>query len=113
MWWGDAQDQALFAYFKQLIMARRQHPALVYGEFITLGLDAKKGLWLVERVYELDRVVIGINVSEQSQLVKLPTGKNFVVDKTNSYGTIEIPALSLVILTTTEPINGIFTPIVM
>ncbi len=113
MRWGDAQDQALFAYFKQLILMRRQHPALIYGELINHWLDDEQGTWLVERCYGEDRVVIAINVSEQPQTLELPDGKNFVLDKSNSYGTIEIPALSLIILTATEYINVISTPVVM
>jgi len=113
MHWGDAQDQALFAYFKQLALMRRQHPALIYGELITHCLDDAKGVWLVERIYDIDRVVIAVNVSEQPQTVGLPAGKNFVLDKSNSYGTIEIPALSLVILVAAEHSNNLSTPVVL
>jgi cyclomaltodextrinase len=112
MRWGAAQDQALFAYFKQLITARRHHPALVYGDLITHWLDDEQGVWLLERVAGEDRIVIVLNVSERPQTIRLPDRKNFVLDKSNSCGTIEIPGLSLEILTATSLISLTNTPVV-
>lgn len=39
MLWGEAQDQELLAYYRQLVRLRREHPALRLGERILLTAD--------------------------------------------------------------------------
>ena len=72
MLWGDLQDLELLADFKRLIAARRSHPALVYGEVVTLSLDNERGLWLSERVHGEDRVLVAVNSSLRNGRVALP-----------------------------------------
>jgi glycosidase len=74
---GVAQDQALFAYFRQRIVARRQHPPLVYRWLITRFLDNESGIWAVERVNDSDRVVSVFSVSEPLQTLTWPIEKKF------------------------------------
>ena len=75
MLWGDSQDLELLADFKRLIAARRSHPALVYGEVVTLSLDDERGLWLSERVDGEDRVLVAVNSSFRNGRVALPPGE--------------------------------------
>ena len=72
MLWGEAQDQELLAYFKQLIALRRQHPALQAGSFKTHLLDEVKQLWLVERRAGDDTVLVAVNAKHDTQPVVLP-----------------------------------------
>ena len=74
MLWGDSQDLELLADFKRLIAARRSHPALVYGEVVTLSLDNERGLWLSEHVHGDDRVIVAVNSSLRNGRVDLPPG---------------------------------------
>jgi len=99
MLWGAAQDQALLADFKAWIRVRRQHPALAYGGFITHLLDALRRLWLLERAYADDRVLVAINAGEQPQRVELPEGDFQKLDQATVRGTIMLPGLSCTILT--------------
>lgn len=43
---GAIPDPELLPDFKRLIAARRSHPALIYGDVVTLSLDNERGLWL-------------------------------------------------------------------
>jgi glycosidase len=72
MLWGEAQDQALLAYFKQLIALRRRHPALQRGTLKTHLLDEAQQVWLVERRAGEDVVLVAVNVSRDTQTVALP-----------------------------------------
>jgi cyclomaltodextrinase len=72
MRWDEAQDQELLAFFKQWIMARRRHPALVYGDMVTHLLNEQRGMWLFERRYGEDRVWVAVNLSEFTQDFWLP-----------------------------------------
>ncbi len=74
MVWEDAQqDHALLAFCKRWIAARRQHPALRHGTITIKWLDELQQCALVERQTENDRVLIAINLSEQTQSIPLPT----------------------------------------
>ncbi len=74
MLWGDQQDAELLAYFRRLIRWRRQHPAAAYGDLQTLRLHNKAGVWLVQRRYADDTVLVLINVGADSRTVTLPPG---------------------------------------
>ena len=103
MLWGDSQDLELLADFKRLIAARRSHPALVYGEVVTLALDDERGLWLSERVHGEDRVLVAVNSSLRNGRVALPPGE-FVDLKGNAVtGNVAVPARSVLFLTPLGP----------
>ena len=71
MRWGEAQDQELLAYFKQLIALRRRHAALRSGSLQTHLLDETKQLWLVERRAGDDVVLVAVNLKDAAQPVTL------------------------------------------
>jgi glycosidase len=98
MLWGDAQDQALLAEFKRLIRLRRTHPALVYGDLATRFLDDQQGVWLVERRYGDDVVLVAVNAGEQVWSVLLPDGAYRDLDGSFIHGAIELAAQRATIL---------------
>ncbi len=75
MWWGKRRDRALLAWFQRLIRVRRDHPALRYGDLHTLQLDDARHLWLAQRTYEADCVLVAINAGDESQSITLPKGE--------------------------------------
>ena len=103
MQWGDSQDLELLADFKRLIAVRRSHPALVYGEVVTLALDDERGLWLSERVYGDDRVLVAVNSSLRNGRVALPPGKFLDLKGNVVTGTVAVPARSVLFLTPLGP----------
>lgn len=74
MRWDEAQDAGLLAYFRHLIAFRRQHPALSHGQVSTLVLDEQRGMWLAERTFQTDRVLIAVNIGSESAAISLPSG---------------------------------------
>lgn len=71
MVWDARQDGDMLRYTKKLIGLRRSHPALVYGEMVTLLLDEARGVWLAERRFGEDRVWIGVNVGTETAIVPM------------------------------------------
>ena len=96
---GQLQDPELLADFKRLIAARRSHPALVYGEVVTLWLDDERGLWLSERVHGKDCVLVAVNSSLRNGRVALPPGHFADLDGNTVIGSLVLPARSVVFLT--------------
>ena len=103
MLWGDLQDPELLADFKRLIAARRSHPALVYGEVVTLALDDERGLWLSERVHGDDRVLVAVNSSLRNRRLSLPLGHFADLEGNAVTGSLVLPARSVVFLTPLDP----------
>ncbi|MBX2999771.1 MAG: hypothetical protein KF893_14725 [Caldilineaceae bacterium] len=102
MLWGEAQDQDLLAYTKELIGLRKSHPALIYGEIKTHILDDKQGIWLAERTHGEDTVWIAVNVSGREYSVTLPQG-SFVnpLHGDTIWGECQLPPQSIRFLTST------------
>ena len=71
MVWDERQDGEMLGYTKELIGFRRAHPALVYGEVVTLLLDEERGIWLAERSFGEDRVWIGVNVGAETAIIPI------------------------------------------
>ena len=103
MLWGDSQDLELLADFKRLIAARRSHPALVYGEVVTLSLDDERGLWLSERVHGDDRVLVAVNSSLRNGRVALPPGEFLDLKGNAVTGSVAVLARSVLFLTPLGP----------
>ena len=98
MLWGDAQDRELLAWFRERIAFRRAHPALAYGPVTTHLLDDGRGIWLAERTWEEDTVLIAVNNGLQAQRVSLPPGSYVDASGQQASGEIELPARSVVML---------------
>ncbi len=75
MLWDDGQDTDLLAYFQHLISMRRQHPALTYGEILSHKLDDDQGVWIAQRWWGSDNMVVAVNAGEELVTVRLPQGK--------------------------------------
>ena len=99
MLWGDAQDADMLRTFKQLIAARRDHPALTYGPIVTLTLDDERGLWLAERVHGDDKVLVAVNGSLRQGRLPLPAGELVDLQGSRVGGSLSIPPRSVVLLT--------------
>lgn len=73
---GVARDEALRAYYRQLIAVRRAHPALQTGTFRPLATDGDLLVFLREDVAADDAVIVAVNRGAQSATatVPLPSG---------------------------------------
>jgi len=69
------------------------------GGFTTHLLDNPRKVWLLNRVYADDHVLVAINAGEQPQRVELPEGDLQKLDQALVCGTITLPGLSCTILT--------------
>ena len=71
---GDRRDEALRAYYRQLIAVRRAHPALSAGAFRALATDGDLLVFARER--GADTVIVAINrgTAEAAATVPLPAG---------------------------------------
>jgi len=57
----------LHDYYKKLIQIRRDHPALMLGDFKSLFTSNTRNVCAYERTYKGDKVVVVLNNSEQTQ----------------------------------------------
>jgi len=65
-------NRDLFEHYKKLIHIRRQHPALMLGDFRTLLTDDSRDLYVFERTHSTERIVVALNNSSQAQELTLP-----------------------------------------
>ena len=71
--WNEAEwDQDLRAFVKQLISARKQHPALRRGDLDRLHLDVEESWYAFSRSLGDDRVVVALNLSDEPRQVAVP-----------------------------------------
>ena len=62
----------MFEHYKKLIHIRRDNPILQYGAFNTLLADDEKDLFIFERSYEKEKLIVVINNSDQTQEIVIP-----------------------------------------
>ncbi len=98
MLWEDAQDRELLAWFRERIAFRRAHPALAYGPVTTRLLNDVTSVWLAERTWEEDTVLIAVNNGLQAQRVPLPAGSFVDASGQQISGEIELAPRSVVML---------------
>ncbi|MCB0252280.1 MAG: DUF3459 domain-containing protein [Anaerolineae bacterium] len=98
MLWGDAQDRQLLGWFRDLIAFRRAHPALVYGPVTTHLLDDASGLWLAERAWQGDHVLIAVNNGTHPHRIALPQGAFMDAAAHQETSEIELAARSIKLL---------------
>jgi glycosidase len=60
-------DKELFAHYKKVIAIRERHDALTLGDFKTLVADNEKDVYIFQRTYKNDVVVVALNNSEKKQ----------------------------------------------
>ena len=78
--WDEGQDVELLAFFRAWIGSRKRHPALNYGDLSTHLLDEERGIWLVERCYAGDRVLVIVNCAGVGHAIALPEGDYMAAD---------------------------------
>lgn len=61
----------LFHYYKELIRIRKEHPALMLGDFQSLVVDDEKSIYAFERNYDEQKVIVVVNNSERIQPLQL------------------------------------------
>ena len=92
------QNLDLFAHYQKLIKIRKEHKSLQFGTYKTLIADNEKNIFVFEREYEDEKIIVAFNNSDKKQVVKIPcedkkftdllNGGNYDVSKT--FLTLEI-----------------------
>lgn len=95
MLWGESQDKSLLAYFQALIALRRRHPALTDGSLITHHLDVTTEIWLVERTWQQDNVLVAVNMGAETGVAPLPWPEAVESNGLVSRGTVTLPPCSI------------------
>jgi glycosidase len=77
----------LFNYYKTLIKIRKEHRALSLGEYQTLLKDDQRSIFVFERKFPHDNVVVVLNNSDFKQTFQLPLDGKYWMDlvTANSY----------------------------
>ncbi|MBP8110375.1 MAG: DUF3459 domain-containing protein, partial [Caldilineaceae bacterium] len=101
MLWDEArQDRELLAAFRRMVALRKAHPALQQGQIRTLHVEDKAGIWLAERFWGEDRVLIAVNTRGGAATLFLPPGT--FLDETGAVvtGSVLLEPISLTFLVT-------------
>jgi cyclomaltodextrinase len=69
MLWGEHQDRDLFAFYKELIILRKSHPALRHGTRVTLHADEK--IFAYRRSNGEESLVTILNISNEETSLEL------------------------------------------
>lgn len=72
MKWGRDQDADLHRYFRRLIALRQKHAMLQSGERRVIHLNADDGTYAYVRDGDGERVVVAVNLSSQTRVLRLP-----------------------------------------
>lgn len=98
LWSPELQDAALLAYTRRWIHARREHRALSRGDLRTLEIDDARRVWLVERVWQEDRVLLAINVGADPATMVLPEGDFVDLEGQTHAGVVEVASMAALLL---------------
>ncbi|MCC8407552.1 malto-oligosyltrehalose trehalohydrolase [Mucilaginibacter sp. UR6-1] len=76
----QSKHQTMFAFYKELIKVRKQHPALKYLNRSDLNVDynKEKNTLLLQRRHGDEKVCCAMNFSDQQQNIALPAGPQWV-----------------------------------
>ncbi len=82
-----AFDPDLFNFHKTIIKIRKDHPAVMLGDYRTLLIDDQRGIFAFERKAPHDHVVVVVNNSDFKQSLQLPLDGKYWLDllTSNSY----------------------------
>lgn len=77
VWEKDKQDRDLFSFYQKCIQLRKNHPALVSGEFKVISAEKESALLIFERVLGEDDIIVVMNASDSqvTAVVELPEGE--------------------------------------
>lgn len=64
-------NKSLFQHYKKLIAIRNNNPALQLGSYKTLFTDDEKGIFIFERAYEGEKLIVIINNSSSDYVVDM------------------------------------------
>jgi cyclomaltodextrinase len=72
-------NKSLFDHYKKLIRIRNEHECLQIGTYKTLLVDDQKDLFIFERIFENEKLIVIINNDENERIVEIPElkGKSF------------------------------------
>jgi len=80
-------DPDLFNFYKTVNKIRKDHPALMLGNFKNLLIDDQRSIYVFERNYLDEKVIIGLNNSDRIQSLELAVDGKYWIDllSGNSY----------------------------
>jgi cyclomaltodextrinase len=86
-----AFNKDLFNFYKTIIKIRKNHPALMLGNFINLFIDDQRSIFIFERNYLNEKVIVGLNNSDRIQSLELAVDSKYWIDllSGNSYVAID------------------------
>jgi len=90
LWLPELQDADLLEYTRRWIHARREHLALSRGDLRTLHIDEGLRVWVVERHWQEDSVILVINAGEEEATLPLPEGVFIDLEGASHSGTITL-----------------------
>jgi len=73
-------NQDLFNFYKEMIKIRKDHPALMSGNFQTVIADDQRMIYVFERNHPDEKVAIALNNSDRDQSLELALGEKYWVD---------------------------------
>jgi len=65
-------NTSLFNHYKKLISIRKKHPSLQQGTYKTLFTNDAKGIFVFERQYEGESIVVAINNGDEEFILDIP-----------------------------------------
>lgn len=84
-------NQDLFNFYKTVIKIRKDRPALVSGSFKNLLIDNQRFIYVFERSYLNEKVIVGLNNSDRIQSLELAVDGKYWLDllSGNSYVAVD------------------------
>lgn len=71
LWESRPEQGELFCFIKELILTRKQHKALIFGDFKTVSID-ESGVYAFSRMTNEEKLLIVINNSDTEKTIKIP-----------------------------------------
>ncbi len=77
------RNMSLFAHYQKLIKMRNNYKALQIGTFKTLTADDQKNVFVFERVYNNEKIIVAFNNSTDNQTIEITTNDKEFEDLLN------------------------------
>ncbi|MBN2893697.1 MAG: alpha-glucosidase C-terminal domain-containing protein [Bacteroidales bacterium] len=77
------QNMDLYIHYKKMIRIRNKHKSLQLGSFKTLVINDEKNIFVFEREYENEIIVVVFNNSDTNQVVEIPVSEGKFTDLLN------------------------------
>lgn len=77
------QNKELLAHYQKMIKIRNEHKSLQLGSYKTLVADDEKNIFVFEREYEGENIIVAFNNSDVKQVVEIPFNEGSFSDLLN------------------------------